>query len=310
MKHNIFLTLAVAMVFCACNPESISYSGQKVKIDIDVTEASCAFIDVTFTPDKPAFYLSDIIEAVDGIDLDKVAPRFMNLALDSAYVEYVGWRHSYLMEDTEHIADFTSHSLNYGKVNITKNFLKADTKYWVFAFVVDNESNKANGRLFWKEVTTLKESKFSDTRYAYRVRGDWDYVYPYEPKKTIIDPETGKITLKDSALVKNVAWAGISADSLDLRKRAYEDPGAYFREVYNGLNNKSSIIHKGVYAHWNNGVGDGSTSTEFIQGHTYYTAMATLDGDEEASFDIYKFTYTGMSMELMFYDEDNTFGSW
>lgn len=313
MRRYIFCSLAaLVLLMSSCNPFSVAYSGEDVEIEIQIKEVSAGFMDVKFMPNLPAYYLCGIEKAVEGVEPEDVAQRFMDLALDSAYVEYVIWRHDYLMKNEQYVADFASHSLNYCDYEEVEDFLSPDTDYWVYAFPVDRDSNKANGRLFYKKVRTLKTSKFSNVRYAYRVRGEWDYVYPYIPKENV-DPNAGSDFMDINArgtLVTNVSWAGLTADSLALRAAGYNYPGEYFDEKLYSLDWRSPLIHRGVYSHWNNGMGDGSSSTRFELGHTYYTAMATLDGPRSESFDIYRFTYTGEDMELMFYDESSTKGAW
>lgn len=292
----IYFISAAILLAVSCDPLSIAYVGDDVNIDIDIRDVSKGFIDIEYKTNMPAYYLAGIQRLYGEVDLKDVEERFKLLALDSAYVEYVAWRHDHLALNEQYIADFASHSLNYSNSGELANFLIPDTDYLVYAFVVDREKNSPAGKLFWKKVHTLSESKFKNIRYKYRVRGSWDYVYPYD------------ITTK--ALVTKVPWAGQTIDSLILRRDGYETPGLFFSETFATLDNNSPLIHLGVYAHYNNGLGDGSSYTWFERGHTYYTAMATIDGPDVIGYDIYKFTFTGEDMELEFDDSMNTQGEW
>ena len=300
-RHISFPTFAAIATFAAlllssCDPYSIAESGMDVSIDIKVNRISAGFINVEFTPDRDAFYLISVDEVIPGIDPSKLERQFMDLALDSAYVEYVTWRHDHLMSMEPAVADFPSHSLNYSKTNMIVNYLKPDTDYWVYAFVVDRESNKANGRLFYKTIHTEKESIFKDIRFAYRVAGYWDYVYPYN---TITEE-----------LVTDVPWIGKTIDSLDLVKLGYETPGHYFDHEFSLYEENKGTIFTGVYAHKNDGIGDGSSKTLFEFGHIYYTAIATLDGPRNECFDIYKFKWDGTAAALILTDSSSTKGEW
>ena len=76
----------------------------------------------------------------------------------------------------------------------------------------------------------------------------------------------------------------------------------------------SPNIFHGMYAHKNDGVGDGTSTTRFEQGHTYYTALASFDGPlvlEGAmrNYSIFKFTWTP-GLQRKFSSEDDTLGAW
>ena len=78
----------------------------------------------------------------------------------------------------------------------------------------------------------------------------------------------------------NIPWVGETIDSLVLRNEINPvTPGYYFIDRMNILREDDSTnIFYGMYAHNNDGFGDGSSTTEFEEGHTYYTAMASFDG--------------------------------
>ncbi|MDD5892439.1 MAG: hypothetical protein PUC72_07910, partial [Bacteroidales bacterium] len=137
--------------------------------------------------------------------------------------------------------------------------------------------------------------------FKYRINDTWDYVYPLD--------ETGKIN-------PNIPWVGETIDSLVLRNEINPvTPGYYFIDRMNILREDDSTnIFYGMYAHNNDGFGDGSSTTEFEEGHTYYTAMASFDGPiilegEYKNYAIYKFTWT-KGMKRVFTKEDDTLGAW
>lgn len=292
-----FVMVFAALSLWACDQYADFESGPDVSIDIKINRVSAGFADITFTPDRPAYFLYSVDRVVPGVDPDKYEQLFMDLALDSAYVEYVQWRHDHYMHLETVVADFASHNLSYGKTDYTQNFLHPDTDYWVYGFVVDAESNQANGKLFWTTIHTETESIFKDIRFRYRIKGTWDYVYPYD--------------IKLNELVTDIPWVGQTADSLQIRALGFSSPGAYFDSKFvTDYHHNYGSTFVGVYAHNNDGIGDGTSSTKFEVGHTYYTAMATLDGPRNECFDIYKFTWEGPQMEREFTHEDSTQGGW
>jgi len=297
MKKLIYCLFASALVVlsAACDPIAEYNSGDKITISMKVEQISCGYAQVTFSPSVPAYYMACFEKVREGVDPFKYETSFKELSLDSAYVEYVSWRHDHLLLGEPYVSDFASHSLKYAETTVYKNFLDPDTDYWVYCFVVNPETNQPDGRLFCQTIHTTAESNFKTIRFDYRVSGLWDYIYP-------IDQMTGE-------LVTNVPWVVETVDSLKLREMNYRVPGEYFDSQFNKLDNKSRII-LGVYAHLNNGVGDGTSTTIFEKGHTYYTGMATLDGKRNECFDIYRFRWEGDDMELYLEDDQSTGGAW
>jgi hypothetical protein len=198
------------------------------------------------------------------------------------------------------VADFASYALQYGNTDHHFTLLKPSTTYWVYAFVVDPNSNKPVGTLFVKTITTTATSQVP-MWFEYRVEGQWDYVYP---KDTL-----GEIN-------SYTPWVGETIDSITLREQGWETPGDYFLslfdEVYKG--NYDRILY-GIYAHENDGEGDGTSRTQFEMGKTYYTGMSALDAPliyplDKNTYDIYRFTWTGDSTKLYFTPADCTGGKW
>jgi len=294
MKKFLIILSVAAVIAAACDPIP-EYATKKVEIEMQLDAVSAGFIQATFIPSKPAYYAVSFDKVRQGVDPQEYKTNFMELVVDSLYVEYVQWRYSHLMKGEKYVADFASHSLKYGKTTYTQHFLEPDTDYWMYCFVVDPTSNKPVGDLFCEVVRTTSESIFDKISFAYRVEGYWDYVYPF-------DRMTGDIA-------PNVPWVGETVDSLTIRELDYRVPGEYFDERFKELGADSRIL-TGIYAHLNDGKGDGTSDTLFEEGHTYYTAAATFDGKRNDCFVVYRFRWDGPDTELVFTDEDSTGGAW
>ena len=86
-----------------------------------------------------------------------------------------------------------------------------------------------------------------------------------------------------------------------------------FKHIYDAQEYDKAFY--GVIAHQNNGDANGTTTTCFEPGHTYYSAFALLDGPitfppAENKYDIYRFTWHGPETDLNFTHEDCTHGAW
>ena len=296
-----YVVLLAAVGLCACDPNAKAYT-KRIEIDINVQNISAGFVQVEFSTNREAFYLVSMQPAKEGINPQEIAKTFMLLALDSAYLDYLRWRNEELQNLVPFVADFSSHSLQYGTTNRTFCYLQPDTDYWIFAFGVDPESNKPFGQLFLKTVTTKQKSVLT-MDFQYRVRGEWDYVYPRDTAGEIIS---------------DVPWIGLTVDSASLRDEGEcRVPGEYFVQAfqaYYGIKMDQMIFY-GVVAHQNNGDYGGTSGTKFEEGHTYYSAFAILDGPisfppPETRYDIYRFTWHGDSTDLFFTHEDCTHGAW
>lgn len=301
IKKYFYCMCLLAAVLCACDPNAKAYT-KRIEIDINVQNISAGFVQVEFSTNREAFYLVSMQPAKEGINPQEIAKTFMLLALDSAYLDYLRWRNEELQNLVPFVADFSSHSLQYGTTNRTFCYLQPDTDYWIFAFGVDPESNKPFGQLFLKTVTTKQKSVLT-MDFQYRVRGEWDYVYPRDTAGEIIS---------------DVPWIGLTVDSASLRDEGEcRVPGEYFVQAfqaYYGIKMDQMIFY-GVVAHQNNGDYGGTSGTKFEEGHTYYSAFAILDGPisfppPETRYDIYRFTWHGDSTDLFFTHEDCTHGAW
>lgn len=301
MKWLLGITCLWMLSLMGCQFEKAVAQIEDVTIDIQVKQISAGYVNVEFAANKKAFYLTGIHQVREDVDdIHKVAKQFMLLALDSAYVDYLFWRNQQLQDMVPFVADFASYALQYGNTDHHFTLLQPSTTYWVYAFVVDPNSNKPVGTLFVKTITTTATSQVP-MWFEYRVEGQWDYVYP---KDTL-----GEIN-------SYTPWVGETIDSITLREQGWETPGDYFLslfdEVYKG--NYDRILY-GIYAHENDGEGDGTSRTQFEMGKTYYTGMSALDAPliyplDKNTYDIYRFTWTGDSTKLYFTPADCTGGEW
>ena len=303
-KHgsHCVATLLVGMwliSFAACNPEVAAYT-EGVEISIDVEKVSAGFAQVRFSTNKEAFYLISIQPTQEGVNPEKIAKTFMLLSLDSAYADYLYWRNRQLQQHIPFVADFSSHSLQYGDIKHFFTLLQPSTEYWVYAFVVDQRTNKPAGKLFLETITTDSVSTMP-VQFEYRIDGAWDYIYPID--------STGEI-------ISNIPWAAETMDSITIREGGWRVPGEYFfdrfKKVY--YEDYERILY-GIYAHKNDGVGDGTSATHFEVGKTYYTAMAALDAPlvfplPKNIYNVYRFTWTGEDMDTVFLPQNSMLGEW
>ena len=286
--------------FSACNPEVEAHT-RNVEIDIQVQQISAGYVNVDFTTNKRAFYLTGIHAVREDIpDIQHYAKQFMLLALDSAYVDYLYWRNKQLQQLTPFIADFASYALDYGNANRYFTLLQPNTDYWLYAFVVDPATNKPTGKLFVTTITTLEKSN-TPVFFEYRIEGQWDYVYPKD---------------KDGNINSHTPWVGETIDSLTLREQNWRVPGEYFFDRFkNVYDNPYDRILYGIFAHHNDGTNDGTTATKYEIGKTYYTGMAALDAPlvfplPNDIYNIYRFTWMGDSTHLYLTPDDCTGGAW
>ena len=285
--------------FAACNPDAVSYT-EGVVIEIDVQKVSAGFAQVRFSTNKEAFYLISIQPTKEGVDPQKIAKTFMLLSLDSAYVDYLYWRNHQLQEMVPFVADFSSHSLQYGDIQHFFTLLQPSTEYWVYAFVVDPQTNKPAGQLFIETITTDSTSTIP-VQFDYRIDGYWDYIYPKD--------STGEI-------ISTIPWVGETIDSISIREGGWRVPGEYFFERFKNVyyEDYERILY-GIYAHENNGESDGTSATHFKEGTTYYTAMAALDAPlvfplPKNIYNIYRFTWEGEDTDILLTPENSSLGEW
>ena len=285
LKYILSLFLILGSLFLvSCDPTA-KWEIKNVTIDINPYTVSAGYIECSFTPNKEAYYLVACVPAREGYDPMEHQKQFMTLALDSAHLEYLEWRH-YLLEQGEFtIAPFSSHSLQYGAIDHFFTNLTPQTKYWVYAFVVNPDKMEPVGKLYLQTFTTTIYS-IVDVKFEYRVRGLWDYIYP-------INASDGKIN-------NHFPYMAATVDSASLHTMAPED---YFDAIFDlyAETNVKEFIRYGVQVVLN----DGYNSDEaFEVDHTYYTAIVGFDGRMGNNV-IYKFKWTGEDFEAYFKNEDS-----
>lgn len=294
MKRIIMMCgiAAAAIQLSSCSTEA-PYADY-VDIKGEIIQVGSGFIEMKFTPEVATWYLAGAVEADPDANPMSAKNHFMALAVDAAYRDYIDWRHEKLIDKTPHIAPFASHALQYGEVNKHFTYLKPDTDYWVYWFVVNPETDKPAGKLNLRTIHTGPKS-FIDINYEYRVKGQWDYIYPRDHQNNI---------------VTNVPWVGFTRDSVVMRLGDAQSCHEYFNNLYElHRKSQSANIFYGIYAHNNNGIGDGTTDTKFEEGHTYYTALATFDG-KMSDVEIYKFKWSGNDANFYFTPKDKVTEDW
>lgn len=302
LKAALLLTAAATALFgvTGCDTEA-RYKTSHVHLEMDIVQKSCGFIEAKFHTSRDAYYYISIEKVREGVDPMQRESQFKTLALDYAYKEYINWRYDLLYNGVKHIAEFSSHCLQYGDQDYFFTGLDEDTDYWVFAFVVDPNTNSPAGDLILQTVHTDATSK-RKIHFNYRVNDTWDFIYPID--------ESGELTFV-------IPWLGGTVDSVKLRDELKAAaPGRYFEQRFKELR-KSEDRHLfyGMYAHNNDGFGDGTSDTAFEEGHTYYTALASFDGPlimegEFRNWNIYKISRWHNGMKQSYTIEDDTLGAW
>lgn len=280
MKKISVIFALLALMLGSCSTEA-KY-GEKATIDIQVKQVGAGFCEVCYIPSEVTWYYAGIIEISNGYNPAAANKKnFMNLTLDEAYMEYIIWRHEMLSAGVPFIADFASHALSYGDLDRFELYLKPGTDYLLYCYVVNPETNKPVGNLYTKQIRTLASSELS-VHYDYRIKGQWDYVYPKN---------------EHGVIVEDVPWIGFTRDEQEVAASGLSAK-EFFTQLYNQqLSSKEGSVFRGMYAHNNNGFGDGTSSTLFQEGHTYYTAVMTFDG-ALSDLNLFKFTWTGPDMDL------------
>ena len=291
----IFLSIFIFQFsLSSCDPEA-KWETSDVDITINVQTVSAAFIRCEFKTNKEAYYLISCEPVVKDVDPMSYQKQFMMLALDSANVKYLAWRHEQLLEGEFNIAPFSSHALQYGNVNHVFTLLEADTDYWIYAFVVNPSTMAPVGKLYLTTVHTAPYSTI-DVDFEYRVKGYWDYIYPVDSLGSIVDYYPYIAATCDSAFV---------ADTYG--QTPYERLYELFSDIAEDPDLLEENIRFGVNAIDNSFLGTGHVI--FEEGATYYTAIAGCDG-EMGSLSVYRFVWTGEGFEAYFTDEDNILSNW
>ncbi len=273
----------------ACSPQA-NWETEGVEIRMDIKNISAGFVECDFSTNKDAYYLIAICEPWEDYNPVANSKQFMQLALDSAYAEYLFWRNDLLRDKEFNVAPFSSHSLQYGDVRHFFTGLLPESDYWVFAFPVDPLQMKPAGTLTLIPIKTLEDSKM-DVHFEYRVKGMWDYIYPVD--------STGKIN-------EHFPYIATTRDSIKLAEDSIftpEEVAGYFVwwSMERFLIPEKADAQYGVHAVKNDGI---QSSETFQEGHTYYTVLSGFDGSFRQTT-IYRFVWTGESCEYYFHDTDS-----
>lgn len=279
----------LALLTLACSPEA-KWTTDDVEINMEIVTVSAGFAECRFSTNKEAYYLIACVPAVEGENPQDHPKQFMTLALDSANVEYLAWRNALLKQGEFNVAPFASHALQYGSVNHFFTGLLPGEDYWIYAFVVDPSSLKPVGKLYLETVKTTTES-IMDIHFEYRIKGKWDYIYPVDEKGNIYS---------------RFPYIATTCDSLKLVTDGFETDSAtcayfLFWALERFLYPDSANVLYGVKVVENDGW---SSSEEWKEGHTYYTAISGYDGSFKQAT-LYKFTWTGDSCNYYFHDTDS-----
>jgi len=279
----------IALLTLACNPDA-QWNTDDVTITITPTTVSAGYIECSFSLNKDAYYLI-ACEPVRTDGPDPMNPeyhkQFMMLALDSANTEYIIWRSILLQKGEFTVAPFASHCLQYGAIDHFFTNLTPGQDYWIYAFVVDPDKLKPEGKLFIKKLRTTLESVV-DVHFEYRVRGYWDYIYPLNP---------------DGKINNHFPYLAATRDSATITDLYGQTPEEYFTDCFLAVSEYDikDYIRYGVNVVYNDGLG---SDEHFEVGHTYYTAIVSFDGFIGNNV-IYQFTWTGEDMEMYFKEADS-----
>lgn len=279
MRNKWCLYILLALTLTACNPDA-KYFTDKVKIDIEMTQYSASYAHVEFKTSRECYYLVGV-ENIDNENIVEHPEHYMALAVDSAYVSYLEWRHSYLQKGVPYIADFQSHALLY--CNSAKQFypLKPGTEYWVYAFVVNPDTKAPVGELFKQRIRTRAVSEI-DMHCDFRIDGTWFYTYPKNSQGNIVD-----------------YCPYFSSDVTDdwLQECAGGDVNKYLNEF---LSNPETWPWLSL---WGVDVFNDAEFETMVEGVTYHHIACSLDG-AIANVVHYKYVYTeGMKREFHYPDD-------
>lgn len=294
--HNLLSGLVIialvtlSFAFSSCNPEA-KWETEGVEVKISVEDISAGFVECHFTPNKDAYYLIDLCEPWPDYNPVYNSKQFMQLALDSAYADYLSWRNKLLRAKEFNVAPFSSHSLQYGEKHHFFTGLLSEEDYWLFAFPVDPVSMQPAGPLNLIPIKTLSDSKI-DVHFEYRVYGKWDYIYPVDSLGKIYDHFPYICITRDSAELA-------ATDSITTEEEAVLYFVFWCMDKF--LDRTKANVKYGVYADKKDGI---QAEVEFEEGHTYYTGISGYDGSFRQAT-IYRFKWTGDSCQYYFHDTDS-----
>lgn len=265
-KSAGIILMGVLLLLCgvSCTTKS-KFHLIGVEFDIQINEITRGYIHTSFYPSTVAYYVTGCMPVNDEYDPVEKSGQFMTLMVDSLYQDYLKWRYDYLKNQEDFIADFASHSLQYGDSEKYFQNLKPDTDYWVYAFVVDPYSKEPFDNLWLQTVHTdslLTYSVYFDTR----VQGSYFYLYPRSS-------EGGPI-------VEDVPYTGMVVDSLDvidnhsLKHSSIVSQLQFYSDMEYSMAVNYGILSQITYT----GVRQINYSGKWTDGHDYFIIMGELQG--------------------------------
>ncbi|MCR4909708.1 MAG: hypothetical protein K5909_00295 [Bacteroidales bacterium] len=264
MRKFVLIAATLLVLLSGCMTES-KYHLLGVEFDIQVTEVTRGYIHAYFYPSKVAYYVTGCMPVNDDYDPVDKADQFMTLMVDSLYIDYLNWRYDYLRNQEDFVADFASHSLQYGDSEKYFQNLQPDTDYWVYAFVVDPGTKEPFDMLWLQEVHTDSLS-VNRIWFDTRVQGSYFYMYPRDKEGgEILEhyPYTGGI-VDAIDLLEAVPLLGITTEQ---RLDRYSEKTYQLAVEYDIL---SGITYTGVKQI--------NYSGRFKPGHIYYIILGELQG--------------------------------
>ena len=158
IKGIIFLAIIIFQIsLVSCSPEA-PWETEGVEVRMQQKTVSAGFVEYDFSTNKDAYYLIAICEPWEDYNPVANPKQFMQLALDSAYAEYLLWRNDLLRAKEFNVAPFASHSLQYGQITHFFTGLIPDHDYWVYAFPVNPETMQPVGKLGGQPRPALSKS--------------------------------------------------------------------------------------------------------------------------------------------------------
>lgn len=265
MRRLMPILAALLLLAAGCTTSS-KYHLMGVKFEIEVASVTRGYIHTYFYPSTVAYYVTGCMAVNDQYDPINKSEQFMTLMVDSLYIDYLDWRYNYLKNQEDYIADFASHSLQYGDSERYFQDLQPDTDYWVYAFVVDPGSKEPYDQL-WLETVHTDSLSACRAWFDTRVQGSYFYMYPRDGAA-------------DASILENVPYTGGIIDALDLLEAvpllplSPENKLDKYSEIAYDLAVDYGILSKITYT----GVKSINYAGRFKAGHIYYIIVGELQG--------------------------------
>lgn len=196
--------ISALILLGACTTKS-KYHLYSAELDIELLDITPGYIYARFYSTEVTYYVTGCMKVNDQYDPVGKPRQFMTLMVDSLYQDYLRWRYDYLKDQEDYIADFASHSLQYGESEKYFQNLEPCTNYWIYAFVVDPDKKEPSTDVIWMETVTTDSLAIHRAYFDTRIQGTYFYMYPRsEENGPILEdvPYTGVVV--DSASVADI----------------------------------------------------------------------------------------------------------